>query len=222
MKRSAAVLVALALAGPLAACGGDDGDERTLVSGSSSPSAESSSTSPPSAPPSAAPVEPPAAPPSDEQAQEAAPEAFPADVTADVSEETSGGPLSVRDVRVGHHDGYDRVVFELAGREPGQAGWRIEYVDEPSQQGSGNPVEVGGAAALSVLVLGTGYPMDTGVEEPAADPALPGDLEVVEDVVLGSVFEGQYEAFIGTASRQPFRVFRLSDPERVVIDVQTP
>jgi hypothetical protein len=221
MKRSAAVLVALALAGPLAACGGDDGDERTLVSGSASSSAEASpSQDVPT--PSAAPVEPTAAPTSGGEPQEAAPEDFPADVTADVQEDTSGGPLSVRDVRVAHHDGYDRVVFELAGREPGTAGWRVEYVDEPSQQGSGNPVEVGGAAALSVLVLGTGYPMDTGVEEPAADPALPGDLEVVEDVVLGSVYEGQYEAFVGTASRQPFRVFRLSDPERVVIDVQTP
>ena len=64
--------------------------------------------------------------------------------------------------------------------------------------------------------------MDTGVEEVTDDPALPADLTVVEDVVLGAVFEGQYEAYVGTASRAPFRVFRLPDPERVVIDVRTP
>ena len=223
MKRTAAVLVALALGSSLAACGGDDADESTLVSGASS--ADTSGPTGPTATdtPSQAPADPSAAPSSSSSGEEeAAPEAFPADVTADVQEETSGGPLGVRDVRVAHHDGYDRVVFELAGQEPGQAGWRVEYVDAPTQQGSGNPVDVAGDAALSVFVLGTGYPMDTGVEEPAADPALPSGLEVVQDVVLGGVYEGQYEAHIGTSSRQPFRVFRLSDPERVVVDVQTP
>jgi hypothetical protein len=64
--------------------------------------------------------------------------------------------------------------------------------------------------------------MDTGVEEVADDPALPGDLGVVTDVALGAVFEGQYEAFVGTSGRQPFRVFRLGNPERVVVDVRTP
>jgi hypothetical protein len=125
-------------------------------------------------------------------------------------------------VRVAAQDGYDRVVFELAGRAAGQAGWRVEYVDQPSAQGSGDPVEVGGEAALSVLISGTGYPMDTGQEEVSADPALPGGLQVVQDVVLGAVFEGQYEAFIGTSGRQPFRVFRLAGPERVVVDVRRP
>ena len=43
----------------------------------------------------------------------------------------------------------------------------------------------------------------------------------MRDVRLGAVFEGQYEAFIGTSGEQPFRVFRLSDPERVVVDVRS-
>jgi hypothetical protein len=139
--------------------------------------------------------------------------------TARDEQEASGGPLSVTSVRVGRHDGYDRVVFELDGREPGVPGWQVEYVDDPRRDGSGDRVEVEGDKTLVVLVRGTGYPFDTGVEE-ADEARVPGDVEVVEDVVLGSVFEGVYEAFIGTSHEAPFRVFRLSDPARVVVDIR--
>lgn len=217
------VLLAAALSGALAACGGGgEGSSPVAVSGSSSsrpteaaePSASSASPVPALSPrPSATAA---AAAPEGE-----APVPFPADTEVDVAK-PSGGPLSVRAVRVARQQGYDRVVFELAGRNPGQAGWRVEYVDEPSQQGSGDPVEVEGEAVLAVLISGTGYPMDTGVEEVTEDPALPAGPGVVSDVVLGAVFEGQYEAFIGTTARSPFRVHRLGDPERVVVDIRTP
>jgi hypothetical protein len=136
------------------------------------------------------------------------------------TEETSGGPLSVVAVRVATQDGYDRVVFELDGKESGEPGWRVEYTDDPAQQGSGNPVEVEGAATLAVVITGSGFPMDTGATEVNDDPALPAELESIQDVVLGATFEGQYQAFIGTTREAPFRVFRLSNPTRVVIDVQ--
>ena len=225
MKRAAAVLTALALCGSLAACGdgGTDDLEPSAATGtpSASPVPGLSPTSAPSdGPSSAAPTTgAPSAPATPDEGSDAP--AFPAEPALS-EQEPSGGPLTVTAVRVARQEGYDRVVFELAGQAAGQAGWRVEYVDEPSQQGSGDPVEVAGEAALSVLISGTGYPMDTGQEEVSGDPALPGDLSVVEDVVLGAVFEGQYEAFVGTSGRQPFRVFRLGDPERVVVDVRTP
>ena len=217
MKRAAAVLTALALAGSAAACGGGDDDDLTPTAATSSPSASPVPTLSPTAsaaPSSAAPTA--TASPAGE---DDAPADFPA-APALSEQEPSGGPLTVTAVRVARQDGYDRVVFELAGKAAGQAGWRVEYVDEPASQGSGDPVDVAGDAALSVTITGTGYPMDTGQEEVGDDPALPGDLQVVEDVVLGAVFEGQYEAFVGTSGELPFRVFRLSDPERVVVDVQ--
>ena len=218
MKRAAAVLTALALAGSVAACGGGDDDDLTPTAATSSPSASPVPTLSPTAsaaPSSAAPTT--TASPAGE---DDAPVDFPASPALS-EQESSGGPLTVTAVRVARQDGYDRVVFELAGKAAGQAGWRVEYVDEPASQGSGDPVEVAGEAALSVAITGTGYPMDTGQEEVGDDPALPGDLQVVEDVVLGAVFEGQYEAFVGTSGELPFRVFRLSDPERVVLDVRS-
>lgn len=218
MKRAAAVLTALALAGSLAACGDDGTDDLAPSASTSTPTASPVPTlSPTGEPPTATPTA--STPPAGGEDDDA-PEGFPAEPALS-EQEPSGGPLTVTAVRVARQDGYDRVVFELAGRAAGQAGWRVEYVDEPSAQGSGDPVAVEGEAALAVLITGTGYPMDTGQEEVTDDPALPGDLAVVSDVVLGAVFEGQYEAFIGTSGRQPFRVFRLGDPERVVVDVRS-
>ena len=43
----------------------------------------------------------------------------------------------------------------------------------------------------------------------------------VTEVVTGGVFEGQTLAHIGLAGQVPFRVFGLSDPARVVVDVAT-
>jgi len=44
---------------------------------------------------------------------------------------------------------------------------------------------VRGRAVLAVTIRGSGYPMDTGVEEVSDDPALPSGLGVVQDVSHG-------------------------------------
>lgn len=219
--------VAAAAAALLAACGG--GSE--VTSASTSPSGdtvpETSQTATPSTS-APSPSEPshatassasPAAPEDEatEPSTDAAP--FEADTSEDTGEAT-GGPLSVVAVRAAHHDGFDRVVFELDGQEAGQPGWRVGYVDEPSQQGSGDAVEVDGSAYLQVMLTGTGYPFDTGAEE-FTGTTDPSGTTAVEQVVTGGVYEGQAQAFIGLDSEQPFRVFRLENPARVVVDVQT-
>jgi hypothetical protein len=64
-----------------------------------------------------------------------------------------------------------------------------------------------------------GYPFDTGVEEYAGPREQSPGLSSVRALRLGGVFEGYYDAFIGVVEQQPFRVFRLDGPQRVVIDV---
>lgn len=128
-------------------------------------------------------------------------------------------PQAVTDVRVGSHDGFDRVVFELesAGGTPG---WFAEYGD-PTAQGSGNRVEVDGDAWLTVLVHPVRLPPDlppsvrTWEGGPLDGP--PGGL--VQEVVGGPVYEGYHQIFIGLDERRPFAVGRLDDPTRIVIDV---
>ena len=200
-RRSAALITATLLTASLAACGGDQ--EQVSSSSSTSPAAPSSAASASAEP--APSIEASSAP-------------FAGDLEPDV-EEPIGGPLSVTSVRVASQDGFDRVVFELDGNEAGEPGWRVEYTDAPSSQGSGDSVDVTGGATLALLITGVGYPFDTGVDEVSGDPTLPAGLGVVEDVVLGAVFEGQYEAFIGVSTERPFTVTRLADPARVVVDI---
>lgn len=224
MKRLPATVFCTALL-VLTGCGADEEDPvaspsaTPSLSASASASVSASASASPSLAPSTSPEATPSGPGSAGTEPTAPVEAFPADTGLD-TEEPTGGPLSVVAVRVARQDGYDRVVFELAGKQAGEPGWRVEYTDDPAQQGSGNAVEIKGAAALAVFITGTGFPFDTGAEEENDDPTLPPDLAVIEDVVLGATFEGQYEAFIGTARQAPFRVFRLADPARVVIDVR--
>ncbi len=188
----------------------------TACTGDADPSASSGRPETPQATTPSAAASTSARSPEATQALETAP--FSADTSPDV-EQFTGGPLSVTAVRVARQSGFDRVVFELDGEQEGAPGWRVEYVDDPRRDGSGDPVEVEGDATLVVLIDGVGYPQDTGREE-AGDVELPSDLRVLRDVELGAVFEGTYEAFLGTARQAPFRVFRLADPARVVVDVR--
>lgn len=124
----------------------------------------------------------------------------------------------VSDVRVGSHEGFDRVVFEIGG--DGQAGWFIEYDDDPVSDGSGEPVEVAGGAALRVSLTNIATPEDApeGVDRWEGDVAGPAG-GVVTEVVDDVVFEGMHTFFVGVDEERPFRVARLSDPQRVVIDI---
>ncbi|MFI9487303.1 hypothetical protein ACIG47_13015 [Promicromonospora sp. NPDC052451] len=148
---------------------------------------------------------------------------FAADTRPDTAEPTGEGEtfLSVTDVRVARHDGYDRVVFDLDGTGSGRPGWRVEYVDEATDDGSGHAVQVDGDAILRVSLSGTAAPTDSGVEEFSGDRIEPEDTESVDKVVYRYWFEGYTTAFLGIdEGERPFRVFLLENPTRVVVDVQ--
>jgi hypothetical protein len=146
---------------------------------------------------------------------------FPANTEPDTGEPSADGLVSVTDIRIGRHDGFDRVVFETDGT--GTPGWDVRYVDGAQSQGSGDPIEVEGGAVLQVTITGTGIPADTGVEEYAGPDRLSsGDTEVVTEVVWDGTFEGQSQAAVGVAEETPFRVYLLEDPARVVLEVADP
>ncbi|MCK0439117.1 hypothetical protein MUG78_06460 [Gordonia alkaliphila] len=125
--------------------------------------------------------------------------------------------LTVTDVRVGGHDGFDRVVFEFGG--VGTPGWRVQFTDDPRQDGSGDPVIVPGRAVIAVTLIGVGYPGDTGVAEYSGPNPVAG-VGGITQVNLEGVFEGQQLAFIGVSAAQPaVAVSALSSPTRLVIDI---
>jgi hypothetical protein len=206
------VLLAAALAGSLLA--GCEGDDETAASPTSS-SAPSSSRGGSGAGPSTEPVA------QEEDAEDGDADAppFPADASPDTQDASSDAMVTVRDIRIGRQDGFDRIVFEVGGA--GAPGWDVRYVDAAASQGSGDPVDVEGSAILRVTITGAGYPYDTGVEEFAsADPLTAAGTEVVQDVVFDATYEGTTVAFAGTTGPAPFRVFALQNPARVVVDVR--
>lgn len=148
---------------------------------------------------------------------------FAANTKPDTAEPTGEGEtfLTVTDIRVAEHDRYDRVVFDLDGTGSGRPGWRVEYVDQATDDGSGHAVEVDGDAILRVSLSGTATPTDSGVEEFPGDRIEPDDTESVNEIVYRYWFEGYTTAFLGIdEGKRPFRVFLLEDPTRVVVDVQ--
>jgi hypothetical protein len=143
---------------------------------------------------------------------------FPANTNPDTGEPSPDALVSVTDIRIGRHEGFDRVVFEADGA--GTPGWDVRYVDAASSQGSGAEIEVAGGAVLQVTITGVGLPTETGVEEYGEPDRLSaGDTEMVTEVVWDRTFEGTSVAFVGVTEETPFRVYLLEDPARVVLEV---
>lgn len=222
MRRSARVVTA-ALAGMalLAACntGGEDPAPEPAGEPTSAPAEETT-----------APAPSPTATEDDGEGSTAAPAEETVEPTdaADYSTEpqndpdwpSAGGDLLPTGVRVGDHEGYERVVFDFEGT--GTPGWRVEYVDEAVEDGRGEVVDVDGDFTLQVIATGVRYPEgddETGrVAQGSYDAE---DTDLVEEVHVTGIFEGQNQAFIGLDEQAPFRAFTLTDPARLVVDVRT-
>lgn len=126
--------------------------------------------------------------------------------------------LAPTGVRIGLHEGYERVVFDLEGT--GTPGWFIDYTDSPAQQGSGHAVEFNGSTALNVNIDGTLYPFELGIDAPNIG-TVPGHGGIVTEVISLGTFEGRSQFVIGLDSRHPYSVKVLEDPTRLVIDIYT-
>ncbi|MGY2003713.1 AMIN-like domain-containing (lipo)protein [Blastococcus sp. SYSU DS1024] len=140
--------------------------------------------------------------------------------TADVDVEATGSSVTLTDVRLGAHDGFDRIVFELAG--DGEAGYEIGYTEEPRSAGSGHPLEVPGEATLGITLSGLLYPADApeGVEPWDGQERLEiAGTSTLEALVADTLYEGRYAFYAGLDQQRPFAVARLADPQRIVIDV---
>jgi hypothetical protein len=131
---------------------------------------------------------------------------------------TAAGITNYTDVRVGTHDGYDRLVIEFTDGTPALT----LQADEPpyEQDASGLPLDVEGERVLR-LTLPNGTAAGES-EQPTYDGPLNFDpgFPVLVDVVHGGDFEAQTTWFIGLAKESCVRVTLLTDPDRIVIDVE--
>ncbi|MDU0348444.1 AMIN domain-containing protein [Actinomyces sp. MRS3W] len=234
MPRSRTFLPALALllAGPLAlgACGqGTD-----TASEEPSPTATAGASSVASAEPSedAGASESPAATQTPTVTgsltqEETSPSSAPAWGTgAEGQEPSADSELIISDVRIGSHDDedYSRFVVEFSGQ--GTPGWSAQWTDQAHTQGKGDAVDVAGDFTL--VVIGTGVTMPISEEQQAVAYTEPvrfdfdavgrDDDEGIEEAYLDLTFEAQFQVILGTDS-QTYRIFTLTNPTRLVIDV---
>ena len=195
----------------LAACGTDASPTSANEATTSSPSPEPSKTSPqtPSeSPSSSASAESPAPTP----APDGPP--FPESTEPQTAEPSGEWDLQLVDVRVGEHDGFDRVVLELSGTAT--PGWGVAWSEEAVAEGSGDVLPLEGDHVLTISASGTAMPEPGSFEVPARL----GPAGAVAEVQVNGWFEGYTQVFAGVAGgERPFRVFTLTDPPRLVVDI---
>jgi hypothetical protein len=208
-----ALLTGTLLSGVLAGCGQQTGTDEAASTGSA-PAAGEVTSAPSSAP--SVPSTSSAAPVASSASDGGAPP-FPGDTSADTAEPVAPEGLVVTDVRIGAHAGHDQVVLDVAGE--GTPGWEVQYVDVATAEGTGDPIDLAGPAYLRVVLTGVTNPYESEVaERPLGAVTAPGTTAVTGAWYDGT-FEGQALAYLGTTAERPFRVYALSGPTRVVIEV---
>ncbi len=144
--------------------------------------------------------------------------ALPQGAAAQTAENAGKWDLVLTDVRVAEHDGYDRIVLEFRGT--GTPGWAVSYVDRAVLDGSGEKVRLDGDAILDIYASGTTYPVSDGASYGGPTQFEPDGGVEVDEVHVGGTFEGYTQVLAGlTGGPNPFRVFALTDPSRLVVDV---
>lgn len=145
------------------------------------------------------------------------------DAPIDESDRLGSGLI---DVRLGEHDGFDRIVFEFDTEftdavelADGVPAYTLEYVDVPVYAcGSGEEVNPEGTGTLVVNFPGTFvYDPDSG-EGLLDETAFTDDSGVILEVQSTCGFEAMSTWAIGLDGEPPFRVMELANPTRLVID----
>ena len=128
--------------------------------------------------------------------------------------------LVVADIRVGTHAGYDRIVFEYV--LDGTPSLTLDVAEPPFMKDpSGLPLDVAGSPVYRVTMTGaTKFDMESG-EQPytGLTDFQPGYEQIVQLVESGD-FEATHSWYLGVNGGTCLRAFYLTDPARLVIDVQ--
>ncbi|HEX6037303.1 AMIN-like domain-containing (lipo)protein [Longimicrobium sp.] len=143
-------------------------------------------------------------------------EAWTAGVTDRVR--TMSRPVTLRDVRVGVNQGFDRLVLEFAGSDV--PGYRVEYVDRPARHcASGDPVSIAGDGLLAVTLRGT-EAHDARGQVTVSPRERRLQMPLVKEYEFTCDFEGEVQVVLGVASPNRYRVTELQNPTRLIVDVQ--
>ena len=116
-------------------------------------------------------------------------------------------------VNVGHHPGFDRLVFTFTGPLPG---YSVAYVPQVAQDASGHPVALQGSSFALVTLRSTST--TTHAPQQTVTPHLP----MLRQVAGAGDFEAVTSYGVGLAARSGMRVLTLTGPNRLVVDFAIP
>jgi len=119
-------------------------------------------------------------------------------------------------LRTATHPAFDRMVFQFRGGTPGYA---VRYVPRIIQDGSGATVPLLGTRFLAMRFAAARAhaPDGSAANVPRVRTPL---FASIRQVKLAGDFEGIVSYGAGIAGRKAFRVFKLSGPPRIVVDVR--
>jgi len=124
----------------------------------------------------------------------------------------------ITDVRVGTHDGYDRIVFEFASGLPQTV---IKPVLAPLYADpSGLEVDVTGTAFLQVVMTGGTKVSPSGGVTYAGPTNFEPDFDQLAQLIEAGDFEAVSTWYLGLKTGGCIRVLTLPDPSRLVIDIE--
>lgn len=133
--------------------------------------------------------------------------------------DTSGGAVGtvgVTAVRLSEEPGYDRFVLQFDSHVPS---YSVKRQAKPVfTQTSGQTITLSGTAGVQVVLHGASQ--SASYTGPTDFPQ--ADFAVLKEARLTQDFEGTVSWGLGLSSSACFRVFPLTDPARLVIDLQTP
>lgn len=125
-----------------------------------------------------------------------------------------GGQAELFGVAVGCHATFDRFVVRTRFATPG---YDVRYVTQIIADGSGNPVSLLGTKRIRIVIRQARGHTQGGTN------LLPGVLTPLcanlRQMKRAGDFEGVVSFGLGLRRKTGFRVFRLTNPARIVVDV---
>lgn len=121
----------------------------------------------------------------------------------------------ITNLRYATHDGFDRVVVDVQGRIPG--GY-TRYQRHFRMDGSGDKVPIRGRSGIA-LVLHRAFAHDAQGNDVYDGPMVARPhFDTLKALAFTGDFEGYVSFGFALTHRAEYRIFRLHDPQRLVID----
>jgi hypothetical protein len=118
----------------------------------------------------------------------------------------------VVDLRYATHPNFDRVVIDIRGKIPG---YRTFYARSFVYDASGEPVPIRGGLGI---VLHPAYAHNNSGNVYNGPHLVRPGFPQLKAIAMTGDFEGHVSFAFGLADHASYRIYRLHDPQRIVID----